>query len=83
MSEKGEKSVSPAQVLLSAFEFFKTDKLPLDGLLRVGTMANSPSDEVTQRVLNGLVQEGMLNWEKDKDGKVWFKVPKVDKSKLQ
>ena len=78
-----KNNISPEQLLISAFEYFKTDKLDLESLRRIGKAGNSPSDEVTEGVLNQLVKQGVLEWEKDENGKVWFKIAKVNKSKLQ
>ncbi len=83
MSEKAPNNkINPEQVLLSAFEYFKTDKLDLESLRRIGKAGNSPSDEITEGVFNNLVKTGVLEWEKDEQGKVWFKLVKIDKSKL-
>jgi len=71
-----KKNISPEQVLLSAFEYFKTDRLDLESLKRIGKAGNSPSDKVTESVLNNLVDTGFLEWEKDEQGKVWFKIVK-------
>lgn len=65
--------LTPEQVILSAFDYLKRRRLTLQQLLRFAAQSNSPSDEITQGVLNKLLNQGKLTWSKEK-GIVWFSI---------
>lgn len=83
MAEKEPKPLTPQDVLLNAFTYFQTERLGLDSLLNIGAAGGSPSPEVTQGVLSTLVEEGLLEWNVDKEGKVWFNIPETPPDKIQ
>lgn len=80
MSAEQPITLTPQDIILSAFEYFHTDRLDLESLIRIGAVANSPSAEVTQGVIANLIGEGMLNYERDVDNRVWITIPPVDQS---
>jgi hypothetical protein len=76
-------SLSPEQVIYSAFEYFKVDKLDLDSLVTIAQVANCPSPDIAKRFLSNMVEMKLLEFKKDESGTVWFNIPKVDQSRIQ
>ncbi len=72
--ENKPKSISPQEVLMGAFVYFGfgTQKLSLESMVTIALTANCPNSNIAQGVLAGMVEEGVLTWEKDKQGTVWF-----------
>lgn len=62
-----ENKIKPEEVLLNAFEYYETDTLSLEKLINIALLANCPSPEIAQGVLNYLVQMDVLSWKKEEN----------------
>lgn len=71
MAETPER-LSPEEFLLSAFDFFKTDRLDLGSLVRCAMAGTCPSAEIAEGVLARMTEAGILSWERDEKGIVWL-----------
>ncbi len=67
-----QEILTPDGMMLSAFDYFGSDRIFLDGLVRLALASGCPNPNVAQGVLLNLVERGLLSWHKDASGKVYF-----------
>jgi len=62
-----DKPLSPEEFLLGAFTFFKTDKIELDGLVKIALAGGCPNEDVAKGVVSNMIRDGILGFEKLQD----------------
>jgi len=72
MSEKESQSLSPFEIILNAFVYFKASEMDEASLIKVCMATNCPNEKIVKAVLGQMVSRGLLTIKTTTEGLVMY-----------